>query len=67
MSTDYPDYAFWRDGFVQPPTPNPIPPWSFHDGAELGSYNTMQHWATHSDGLFLVYTRRDADDLLYYD
>lgn len=34
--------------------------WTFDDGQELGSYNTQQHWVTHSDGLFLVYTRRGA-------
>jgi hypothetical protein len=37
-------------------------PWTFDDGAELGSYNTQQHWLAHSDGLFLVYTRRGADN-----
>ncbi len=37
-----------------------IRPWKFDDGTELGSYNTQQHWVTHSDGLFLVYTRRGA-------
>lgn len=35
-------------------------PWLFDDGAELGSYNTQQHWLVHSDGLYLVYTRRGA-------
>ncbi len=35
-------------------------PWRFDDGAELGSYNTQQHWVTHSEGLFLSYTRRGA-------
>ena len=34
--------------------------WRFDDGELLGSYNTQQHWVTHSDGLFLVYTRRGA-------
>jgi hypothetical protein len=34
--------------------------WTFDDGKELGSYNTQQHWVTHSDGLLLVYTRRGA-------
>jgi len=38
----------------------PIQPWTFDDGEELGSYNTQQHWLAHSDGLFLVYTRRGA-------
>jgi len=37
-------------------------PWTFDDGAELGSYNTQQHWIVHSDGLFLVYTRRGANN-----
>ncbi|MDD5599392.1 MAG: hypothetical protein PHV82_15705, partial [Victivallaceae bacterium] len=30
---------------------------------ELGSYNTQQHWVTHSGGLFLVYTRRGAGNV----
>ena len=34
--------------------------WTFCDGEALGSYNTQQHWIAHSDGLFLVYTRRGA-------
>jgi len=37
-------------------------PWTFDDGTELGSYNTQQHWVTHSDALFLVYTRRGANN-----
>ena len=36
--------------------------WKFDDGTELGSYNTQTHWVTHSDALFLVYTRRGADN-----
>ncbi len=36
--------------------------WAFDDGTDLGSYNTQQHWVTHSDGLFLVYTRRGANN-----
>lgn len=39
-----------------------IKPWKFDNGSELGSYNTQQHWITHSEGLFLVYTRRGADN-----
>jgi len=35
-------------------------PWTFDDGSDLGNYNTQQHWVTHSDGLFLVYTRKGA-------
>ncbi|UUO08663.1 exo-alpha-sialidase [Blastopirellula sp. J2-11] len=37
-------------------------PWAFDDGQPLGSYNTQQHWVTHSDGLFLAYTRKGADN-----
>ena len=40
----------------------PIKPWEFDDGGELGSYNTQQHWLAHSDGLFLTYTRRGANN-----
>jgi hypothetical protein len=40
----------------------PIRPWTFDDGGELGSYNTQQHWLAHSDGLFLCYTRRGANN-----
>ena len=40
----------------------PIKPWVFDNGQEIGSYNTQQHWAVHSDGLFLVYTRRGANN-----
>ena len=40
----------------------PIQPWTFDDGAELGSYNTQQHWLAHRDGLFLTYTRRGANN-----
>ncbi len=36
--------------------------WTFDDGNELGNYNTQQHWVTHPKGLFLVYTRRGADN-----
>ena len=37
-------------------------PWTFDDGQDLGNYNTQQHWVTHRDGLFLVYTRRGAQN-----
>lgn len=40
----------------------PVKPWTFDDGRELGSYNTQQHWISNSHGLFLVYTRRGADN-----
>ncbi|MCC6340801.1 MAG: exo-alpha-sialidase [Bryobacterales bacterium] len=40
----------------------PIKEWTFDDGGELGSYNTQQHWLAHSDGLFLAYTRKGANN-----
>lgn len=40
----------------------PIQTWKFDDGRDLGNYNTQQHWVTHSDALYLVYTRRGADN-----
>jgi hypothetical protein len=40
----------------------PPRPWTFDDGTELGSYNTQQHWLTHAGALYLVYTRRGADN-----
>ena len=39
-----------------------IKPWKFDDGTDLGNYNTQQHWVTHKNGLFLVYTRRGANN-----
>ncbi len=36
--------------------------WTFDDGSDLGSYNTQQHWVTHGDDLYLVYTRRGANN-----
>ncbi len=33
--------------------------WSWDDGTPLSMSTTQQHWLTHSDGLFLVYTRQD--------
>lgn len=37
-------------------------PWKFDDGKLLGSYNTQQHWVTQSGNLYLVYTRRGANN-----
>jgi hypothetical protein len=47
-----------RDGlrFDEPRT------WRWDDGADLGNYNTQQHWVTHADTLMLVYTRKGADN-----
>lgn len=41
---------------------SPIKEWTFDDGSILGSYNTQQHWVSHSDVLFLVYTRKGANN-----
>ena len=40
----------------------PMVEWKFDDGNALGSYNTQQHWVTHSDALYLCYTRRGANN-----
>ncbi|HEX3868028.1 MAG TPA: sialidase family protein [Gemmatimonadaceae bacterium] len=40
----------------------PMIEWKFDDGIPLGSYNTQQHWITHSDALYLCYTRRGANN-----
>lgn len=40
----------------------PVKAWTFDDGEDLGSYNTQAHWLTAGDGLFLVYTRRGANN-----
>ncbi|MFA6544288.1 MAG: sialidase family protein [Limisphaerales bacterium] len=40
----------------------PLQEWLWDDGTSLGSYNTQTHWVTHTDGLFLVYTRRGANN-----
>ena len=40
----------------------PIRPWTFDDGTLLGNYNTQQHWVNHSDTLYLVYTRKGANN-----
>lgn len=36
--------------------------WKFDDGQKLGSYNTQQHWVTLGERLYLVYTRRGANN-----
>ncbi|HPP58034.1 MAG TPA: sialidase family protein [Candidatus Hydrogenedens sp.] len=59
LRNDEKGYVTWsEDGLHY----KPIKPWLFDDGTELGSYNTQQHWAVHSDGLFLVYTRKGANN-----
>jgi len=37
-------------------------PWTWDDGEPLTMSTTQQHWLTHSDGLFLVYTRKDQSN-----
>jgi hypothetical protein len=33
--------------------------WAWDDGEPIAMSTTQQHWLTHSNGLFLVYTRKD--------
>jgi hypothetical protein len=36
--------------------------WAWDDGTSIDMSTTQQHWLTHSDGLFLVYTRKDESN-----
>jgi hypothetical protein len=36
--------------------------WAWDDGQPIAMSTTQQHWLTHCDGLFLVYTRKDASN-----
>lgn len=36
--------------------------WLWDDGTDLGNYNTQQHWVTRGERLYLVYTRRGANN-----
>lgn len=36
--------------------------WNWSDGTDLGNYNTQQHWVAHKDRLYLVYTRKGANN-----
>lgn len=38
-------------------------PWAWDNGEPLAMSTTQQHWLAHSEGLFLVYTRKDASNL----
>jgi hypothetical protein len=40
-----------------------IRPWRFDDGEPLAMSTTQQRWLPHSDGLFLVYTRKTPDNI----
>ena len=52
--------AEWR--LKWPQQYEPIVEWAYDDRKPLGSYNRQQHWITHSDGLYLIYTRRGANN-----
>lgn len=38
-------------------------PWAWDNGEPVNMSTTQQHWLPHSDGLFLVYTRKDVSNL----
>jgi hypothetical protein len=38
-------------------------PWCWENGEPLAMSTTQQRWLTHSDGLFLVYTRKAAENV----
>ena len=63
LRNDVKGYVSVSDDGLQYEDPKP---WTFDDGKELGSYNTQQHWMTLGEGddagLFLIYTRRGADN-----
>ncbi|MBL9201452.1 MAG: exo-alpha-sialidase [Opitutaceae bacterium] len=40
----------------------PFREWRFDDGAVLGSHNTQQHWLARGTTLYLLYTRRGANN-----
>lgn len=63
MRNDHTAYVSTSDNGIDFDSPQL---WKFDNGAEIGSYNTQQHFVTHSEGLFLVYTRRglDNDDVM---
>jgi len=37
--------------------------WKWNDGEALAMSTTQQHWLTHSDGLYLAYTRKAAENV----
>ena len=41
---------------------SPKTAWAWEDGTPIDMSTTQQHWLTHSDGLFLVYTRKDVSN-----
>ena len=63
MRNDLKGYVSVSDDGLQFPE---VKEWTFDDGGDLGSYNTQQHWVVLGEGdeagLFLVYTRRGANN-----
>jgi hypothetical protein len=59
MRNDIRGYVSVSDNGLNFRTPQP---WCFDDGSELGNYNTQQHWITHGNVLYLVYTRRGLNN-----
>ena len=63
LRNDIKGYVSVSDDGMQYADPKP---WTFEDGHEFGTYNTQQHWLTLGEGddagLFLIYTRRGADN-----
>ena len=55
-----------KDGYVTKGTDGlhyqPETPLVFDDGESVGNYNTQQHWITGGGKLYLVYTRRGANN-----
>lgn len=41
----------------------PMRPWAFNDGTAIEMSTTQQRWLIHSDGLWLVYTRKDPSNV----
>tara|TARA_R110002096_G_scaffold386921_1_gene581083 strand:+ start:22325 stop:23551 length:1227 start_codon:yes stop_codon:yes gene_type:complete len=41
---------------------SPKMPWAWDDGTPIAMSTTQQHWLTHSDALFLVYSRKDPSN-----
>ena len=59
LRNDEHNYVTWgKDGLNF----GPVRRLTFDNGSDLGSYNTQTHWLTLGDRLYLVYTRRGADN-----
>src|SRR5690606_1011569 len=59
LRNDEKGYVAVSDDGLNYSTPKP---WCWDDGSDLGNYNTQQHWVTHPQALYLVYTRRGANN-----